>query len=408
MRQKQSYDKSSNCELNAPRANGMSTVMQPASTEIAPEAASSPSVAIASPFCWPEVRRGGERMHAELTTHLAKDGFDVTFLSSAKRGEAKNAEIPEGVAHRVVLERRDLLRFRHHFTPAHEFRLRAPSYIRSIKCDTFYALTYFDAAAFLAAHPRSPRPKLVTHSIGVPYRRVYRRVPWDGHMLARSIADADRVYVLSTFAADQTHKDYGRRPDVLPPPVNVGDFPAKETIPERPVILFSGDVNEPRKGADLLVRAVNTFKDCDPELVFSGAITEAREAELRGLSELPGERLSFLGTGRREDLPALYRSAKILVLPSQWEAFGLVLVEALASGTPVVAARMGGGSDIVDRAEIGTLFDADSDEPVGALARAIRETLEKASTLSSISACRARALDFTWERLGPAYREALI
>lgn len=365
--------------------------------------------AVTNPFCWPEVRRGGERLQWELCHYLAKRGHDITLLASAPVGQSSLAEAPEGV-HKAIVERQyDALAFRHYLTPAHEFSLRARQALRDIAPDAIYALTYFDADAALHAFAGRSRPRLVAHSIGVPVREVYRRMPWDGQMMKHTIRNADAVLVLSRFAADHMVKGYDRMPEVLPAPVNIGMYDAKTQSPEAPVILFSGDVNEPRKGADLLVRAVERLVRDHPDirLVFTGRASQKRITTLRALSEQPDQRLQFLGTGRQEDLPALYRDASVLVLPSSWEAFGLVLIEALASGTPVVAAQAGGGADIIHQPEIGRLADLHADDAIAALARAIAGALELATDPSTIPLCRARAEDYTWEKLGPAFEASL-
>ena len=93
----------------------------------------------------------------------------------------------------------------------------------------------------------------------------------------------------------------------------------------------------------------------------------------------------------RAALSRAYATAWVTVLPSRDEAFGLVLAESLACGTPVVGSNDGGIPEIVDRPEIGRLFDGD--EPAG-LARALLEVLELAGDPGTIAACRERAGEF--------------
>ena len=100
---------------------------------------------------------------------------------------------------------------------------------------------------------------------------------------------------------------------------------------------------------------------------------------------------------------ANYRSAWAVALPSFGEAFGLVLAEALACGTPVVGTDHGAIPEIVDRPEIGRLFARDD---ARGLAGALREALELARDRGTAEACRARAGDFSAERTTAAY-EAL-
>ena len=87
----------------------------------------------------------------------------------------------------------------------------------------------------------------------------------------------------------------------------------------------------------------------------------------------------------------MFREAWASGLTSYNEAFGLVLVESLACGTPVFGSRDGGIPEIVDRPEVGRLFEGDDERDV---ARAILETLELAEEPGTAGGCRARAEDF--------------
>ena len=90
----------------------------------------------------------------------------------------------------------------------------------------------------------------------------------------------------------------------------------------------------------------------------------------------------------------LFHRAWVSALAAYNEAFGLVLVESLACGTPVVGMADGGVPEIVDRPGIGTLFDGSGED----LARALLETLELAEDPRTAERCRARAADFTTQR----------
>jgi glycosyltransferase involved in cell wall biosynthesis len=73
-----------------------------------------------------------------------------------------------------------------------------------------------------------------------------------------------------------------------------------------------------------------------------------------------------------------------------------VLVESLAAGTPVVAARSGAAREIVTDDRIGRLFDADDE---GDLARAIEEAIELGADAETPARCRERAADYDWSRV---------
>jgi glycosyltransferase involved in cell wall biosynthesis len=114
-----------------------------------------------------------------------------------------------------------------------------------------------------------------------------------------------------------------------------------------------------------------------------------------------------LATPSDADLAALYRRAGALVYPSRYEGFGLPILEAMACGTPVIAARTGSIPAVAGTAAI--LLDPDDVEGFG---DAIEQVLLSSGTAARLSADgRERAARFTWHRAAAltleAYREVL-
>jgi D-inositol-3-phosphate glycosyltransferase len=132
------------------------------------------------------------------------------------------------------------------------------------------------------------------------------------------------------------------------------------------VLLFAGRI-QPIKGLDLLLRAVTHLPDGRKTrlLVVGGNADGADElVRLNSLvSELGiGDKVTFMGVMEHERMPLFYNAADVCVIPSYHESFGLVAVEALATGTPVVASRVGGLATIVKDGETGYLVDELSPE----------------------------------------------
>ncbi|HEY1421057.1 MAG TPA: glycosyltransferase family 1 protein [Candidatus Dormibacteraeota bacterium] len=123
-----------------------------------------------------------------------------------------------------------------------------------------------------------------------------------------------------------------------------------------------------------------------------------------------GTRVRFLGRLQGESLAAAYASADVFVFPSETDTFGLVLLEALASGCPVVAARAGGVSDIVRDGQDGILFDpSDIHALPEAAARLARPSAQRQLMRWS---GRMRAEGWSWDSavddLRANYREAIL
>ena len=114
---------------------------------------------------------------------------------------------------------------------------------------------------------------------------------------------------------------------------------------DRPVLLWVGRL-EKLKGVDILIDAVAELEDPEILLLVVGGDEHGEElrAELEEQAREAGLAggVRFTGAVPHEELPAWYSAADVCVVPSYYESFGLVAVEAMACGTPVVASRVGG------------------------------------------------------------------
>ncbi len=132
-----------------------------------------------------------------------------------------------------------------------------------------------------------------------------------------------------------------------------------------PILLFVGRI-ERLKGLDTLLESVAVVsRTCSGRnlkvlIVGGGGQTEEENAELHRVVQLYHdlnleEQVEFVGSRPQEMLPLYYASADITVMPSHYESFGLVAVESMASGTPVIASNVGGLSYTVKDGETGFL-----------------------------------------------------
>jgi D-inositol-3-phosphate glycosyltransferase len=124
------------------------------------------------------------------------------------------------------------------------------------------------------------------------------------------------------------------------------------------VVLFVGRI-EPLKGIDLLLRAVSSLDSRFHVLVIGGDGKDvARKSELAALAaelRIAGK-VTFLDAVPHDALPLYYNAADICVVPSYYESFGLVAVEAMACGVPVIASRVGGLKETVQDGQTGYLI----------------------------------------------------
>jgi D-inositol-3-phosphate glycosyltransferase len=228
------------------------------------------------------------------------------------------------------------------------------------------------------------------------------------------VAEADRLIASTEQERDELVAHYGADPtrvDVVPPGVDLATFRpgpadrAKLGIPDDVrVLLFAGRL-QPLKAPDLLLRALAVLRMQEPRayVVIVGAPSGTDPDWLPGLASHLGVPAKFVPPVGRAELAAYYRAADLTVVPSYNESFGLVALESLACGTPVVAAAVGGLPTAVGQA--GILVEGHDPEVwAGALARALRQPTDA-------RAARRQASRFSWDRttagLLRSYRDAL-
>lgn len=136
--------------------------------------------------------------------------------------------------------------------------------------------------------------------------------------------------------------------------------------PARPLVLYVGRF-DPVKGVDRLLMAAHQLRkqvDFQLVLVGGGGGGAAEDRKLQSLCRQLALNDTVLFAGRKfhHELPAYYSAADVLVLPSHYETFGLVLLEALACGTPVVAAQVGAVQDMVQNGVNGWMVPDNSPE----------------------------------------------
>ncbi len=177
-----------------------------------------------------------------------------------------------------------------------------------------------------------------------------------------------RIIAATTKERDDLVHYYGASPDtisVIPCGVNLELFQPMDrplarqrlNLNEEKVILFVGRM-DPLKGIEnLLVAASNLSRTHHLKLIVAGGgdKTQSEVERLKGLSRQLqiDDQVAFLGSMSQEDLPQLYNAADVCVVPSHYESFGLVALESLACGTPVVATRVGGIESLIRQGETG-------------------------------------------------------
>jgi D-inositol-3-phosphate glycosyltransferase len=177
---------------------------------------------------------------------------------------------------------------------------------------------------------------------------------------------ANQIVAATSAEVAQLHWLYGADPDkisVIPPGVDLERFqPIDPKTAKTTVGIPCGDTNilfvgriEPLKGIDTLLRAMALIEKRCPRAVENTCVaiiggdpwSDDPDEEMTRLQDLRAELdihdlVTFLGSKDQEILPNYYAAAEMVVMPSHYESFGMVALEAMAMGTPVIASEVGG------------------------------------------------------------------
>jgi len=234
---------------------------------------------------------------------------------------------------------------------------------------------------------------------------------------------SDRIIAATEAEMDQLENLYGvnrKMVTVIPPGVDIHHFypipkdEAKEAIgisPQDRMALFVGRI-EPLKGVDTLIKAMAIVKQrcksfiCPHYLVIIGgdpgeelADTSDEMARLQALCKELGldELVVFLGKRGQDTLPYYYSAAEVVVMPSFYESFGMVALEAMACGTPVIASKVGGLVHLIKDGETGFFVPAQDSERLAEKLRLLFVEHELRHQLGSQAAAYAK--EFRWENI---------
>ncbi len=163
-----------------------------------------------------------------------------------------------------------------------------------------------------------------------------------------------------------------------------------------PLALFAGDIRTPRKNLDTTLKALVSVPDL--HLAVAGNIAGSPYPALCTRLGLDN-RVHFLGF--RRDMAALMQASDLFVFPSRYEACSLVLLEALASGLPVITAETAGGAEVVTPDCGIVLPDPDDVSALAAAMSALTLSAEQRQQMSR--AARAVAEQHSWAGMASAY-----
>jgi D-inositol-3-phosphate glycosyltransferase len=377
---------------------------------------------------------GGMNVYVrELTRQLGKMGIHVDVFTRSQDDHVPHVLHELGYGNRVV----HVPAGPEHPVPKEELATYIPEFVEGIKAfaaekgiryDIIHSHYWMSglAAAALSDHWGGAPIIHMFHTLGEMKNRIARseeeregeyRINGEKQVLRR----ADRIVVATLAELTQLRFLYKADQDkmvIIPPGVDVSHFypiPSDEAKlyvglkPDARMILFVGRI-EPLKGVDTLIQAMTCLdlKEAGRPVhlaIIGGdpsASPEEMTAEMARLQKLCDDlgldqTVVFLGKRDQDRLPYYYSAAEVLVMPSHYESFGMVALEAMACGTPVIASEVGGLAYLVRDGETG--FTIPAEEP-DTLCEKLTWLLNDPALHERMSGQAAEsAQDYAWEKI---------
>ncbi|GAB77507.1 Phosphatidylinositol alpha-mannosyltransferase [Austwickia chelonae] len=339
---------------------------------------------------------GGVQFHIrDLAEHLLADGHDVRVLAPADEDtvlpwyvEGTGRAVPisyNGSVARLAFGPMTVARVvrwleQGHFDVVHIHEPIAPS----LSLLALWAVEGPTVATFHTSFVRSRAMQAAYPMVRGSFEKIHGRI---------AVSEAARETVITHLGGDAV---------VIPNGVFVDRFggaapdPRWQGTGSSPTLAFLGRLDEPRKGFPVLAAALPALLAAWPQarvlVAGYGDVAAAR----RRLPEGTGHAVHFLGGISDEEKAALLASVDVYVAPhTGGESFGIVLVEAMAAGAPVVASDLGAFVRVLDAGQAGRIFPTGDS---GALAQALIELVGDGSARASLSGagrCHARRYDWS-------------
>ncbi len=366
---------------------------------------------------WFHPHLGGVETHVwSLSRELARRGHDVLVLTTRDNPSSPETEQLDGARVRRLKPRAIWLR-----TPIVPATKRA---LAAVPADVVHAHSPPPLSAYYAAKVchRRGLPFVVTYHCdielpvlaGALLESIFRRT-----LGASTIRRADRVIVTTHSYAATSRTVWRYNPAVIPnfvdserfrPAAAADRIRAKHGIPPgEPIVLTVGRI-VPHKGLEHLVEAARAIESVRFVVVGTGPYLPV----LRRLAASLGVhgRVVFPGRVPNEELPDYYAACDVFVLPSvsRLEAFGIVALEAMASGKPVVVSDIPGVREVIEDGREGLVADAMNPEDLGRKIRALLAN-ERVRTEMGMKGRRAVEERFSLSRvvdsIEAVYQEAI-
>jgi len=325
---------------------------------------------------------GGIARHCfGLSKALAKENNEVQVVTLDFPGTPDFEEVEGVKVHRIRIELGHPNFITWTFIFNHFMEKKIATLNRDAKFDIIHIHDWLTAPAGIASKHYLDKPLVSTvhstevgraHGLHSPDSYLIDGIEW------WMTYEANRV-ILCSNSMKREVEDHFHLPSekitIIPNAIDTSEYQRsinKETVkrsygvePHEKLVLFIGRL-VPQKGVEYLIKAVPLIVQHDSRVRFiiTGDGWSKNHLENLAASTGHGDKIRFVGFVSNSELVELTMSADVLVVPSIYEPFGIVALEGMAAGVPVVAANVGGLTDIIEHDRTGVLVYPENPESI--------------------------------------------
>jgi len=359
-------------------------------------------IALACPYAWGDA--GGVQVHIrELAEHLQERGHEVAVLAPTREPPLQQWVVPVGSP--VDIRYNDS---NAPIDPRPWSRRMVRRALATFGPDVVHAHQPMAPSTGLWATLEARAPVVGTFHSGATRARLYDLA---APLLRRAAARLAVRIAVSDRAADFERQRIGGDFRVIPNGIQVARFADARPADLGPgrKLLFVGRLDE-RKGFPIAIAAFVLLAADRPDLHLVVVGDGPERDTVDRLPTLLRARVTMLGAVANEELPPIHAACDLYLGPATGgESFGIVLVEAMAAGLPVVASDAPGYDEVVTDETQGLLVPPRDPAALAAAASRVLDDVDLAKRLRTAGADRARGFDWstTVGRIEEAYRDAL-
>ena len=357
---------------------------------------------------------GAEDLNKNITEKLSGKGYNFSIFSTYLKDHIANLDFIPSASEQEYDNKNNIKRFKTFKIPKTVYHI-APGFLTAGIClkniDLIHSWTmmYFPALSGLILKLLKNKP-LILNPIVDENNLIHRKLYSDtfGKL---TVSRADCISVLTRYSIDVLNK-FGfkcKNFEIIPAGVDISEFNemfdrSRFVKIDKFNLLFAGRLAH-GKGIDTLIKSVKILDSEKKQIHLNIAGPDFGDFErLKKLTEELEltDKITFCGKLDRNELVKLFKCSDVFILPSRYEAFGIVLIEAMAAGIPVIGSNISAIPFVIDDEKTGLLFEPDN---FYELADKIKLLINRSDLVSAFvkTAAQKVEMEYNWEKVISKY-----